>query len=220
VSFDWRATLGLPPRVSAMPLASSRWIAIDVETTGLDVHRDRLLAIGAIGIHGNAIDVKDSFEAVLRQDVASNAANILVHRISGADQRAGLEPAAALAEFLRFASGEQVAGCVGFHAAFDAAMIERAMRKFTPGARLRMNFLDLAELAPALLPNAVKPKAALDDWLEHFGLRIARRHDAVSDSLGTAQLFLCLLAAARAGGIRDSGQLFKLARAQRWLARA
>ena len=66
-----------------------RWVVLDVETSGLDPRRDRLLAIAAvcISVESDAsgldhqkltIDVSDSFEAVLKQDMASDKDNILL----------------------------------------------------------------------------------------------------------------------------------------------
>ena len=38
------------PRRDAAASAVERWLVLDVETTGLDVHRDQLLAIAAVGV--------------------------------------------------------------------------------------------------------------------------------------------------------------------------
>ena len=56
------------------PVNETRWVVLDVETSGLDIHRDRLLAIAAIAIRVDwasktlRVDLGDSFEVVLRQD--------------------------------------------------------------------------------------------------------------------------------------------------------
>jgi DNA polymerase III subunit epsilon len=75
---------------------SLRWIVLDVESTGLDPHHDTLLAIAAVALHRRAPDAPveialgDSFEALLRHDAAQpDRANILVHGIGVAAQRAG-----------------------------------------------------------------------------------------------------------------------------------
>jgi DNA polymerase-3 subunit epsilon len=78
---------------------------LDVETSGLNAKRDRLLAIAAIGMQIDwsrqalKIDLGDSFEAVLQQDHASSHANILLHGIGVQEQRAGLAPTQALQAF-------------------------------------------------------------------------------------------------------------------------
>ena len=80
------------------PVDENRWIVLDVETSGLDPYRDRLLAIAALAIqvdpisHKITIDLSDSFEAVLRQEEVSDKDNILLHGIGAHAQRSGQDP--------------------------------------------------------------------------------------------------------------------------------
>lgn len=199
----------------------ARWLVLDVESSGLDPTRDRLLAIAAVAVRPAPerllVDPGDSFEIVLRQaDSGAGApdkANILVHGIGVGAQRGGVEPAEALAAFCAFAGA---APLVGFHAAFDRALIERAL-KAVRAPRLPNPWLDLADLAPVLRPDT---KAhALDDWLAVYGLTVGTRHQAASDALATAELLQCLWPALRAqgaGGRFDA--VAKLAAARRWVA--
>ncbi len=197
--------------------APSRWLVLDVESSGLDPTRDRLLAIAAVAVQADGarlvVRPGDSFEVVLRQpDVMPDKANILVHGIGVAAQRAGVEPALALQAFLDFAAG---APLVAFHAAFDRALIERAIRGVL-GRRLPNAWLDLADLAPVLRPG-VKAKA-LDDWLAVYGLTVAVRHQAAADTLATAELFQRLWPLARAQGADARfASVARIAAARRWM---
>ena len=193
------------------PIATQPWLVVDVETTGLDMRRDQLLAIGAVVMEPDAIQFQHTFEIVLKQDVPSRIDNILVHRIGGGEQLAGSAPAAALAAFLDFAGDMP---CIAFHADFDEAMLRRAYRQYLD-IDFAPRFIDLAFLAPALVNDAPKNLRSLDDWIDYFSITIFARHCAVADALGTAQLFLALRA--RAGSVRTAEQLFALARDQRWL---
>ena len=74
-------------------LRAARWVVVDCETSGLDAARDRLLAVGAVAVRGGHVVLGESYSAVLRQDLESDAANILVHGIGGDAQRNG-RPAA------------------------------------------------------------------------------------------------------------------------------
>jgi DNA polymerase III subunit epsilon len=182
----WRAAPepDLPP-----PPPAARFVVADVEATGLDVQRDRLIAIGAVTVEGSRVDLGRSFYAVLRQQEASSRENILVHGIGGTAQRAGNDPAAALLAFLEFAGK---APLVGFHAAFDDAMIRNAMREFL-GEPWERRWIDLAQLAPQLMPEEARARPHLDAWLERFGIEVFSRHDAAADALATAELLLALL---------------------------
>ncbi|HEX6020147.1 MAG TPA: 3'-5' exonuclease [Burkholderiaceae bacterium] len=197
----------------------TRWVVLDVEASGLDAANDSLLAIAAIAVHvaaGHAcIVLADSFEAVLRQPHAPpDRANILLHGIGVGRQRAGAEPAAALGAFVRFAARSPL---VAFHAAFDRTLIERHLR--LAGLPTPDNpWLDLAPLAAVLHPEV--RAHALDDWMAHFGIRCAQRHQAAADTLATAELLLHLWPRLRAQLPRPGiAAARKLAAQQRWLAR-
>jgi DNA polymerase-3 subunit epsilon len=202
----------------AAEVDDARWVVLDVESSGLDPVRDRLLAIAAVALHRDGgrlrIALADSFEVVLAQGAAAavpDKANILLHGIGVGAQRSGAEPAAALRAFEDYAGR---APRLGWHAAFDRALIDRAARtalgRALPGA-----WLDLAELAPLLCPQ-VQAKS-LDDWLEHFGIRCAVRHQAAADALATAELLLRLWPALRAEGATSYADCARLAARRRWL---
>jgi DNA polymerase III subunit epsilon len=182
----WQS-LAAADRRQAWPEA--RVVVVDVETTGLDMGKDRLIAIGAVAVVAGRIDLAQSFEVVLRQEQVSSHENILIHGIGGMAQREGLPPADALLDFLAFLGKSPL---VAFHAAFDQTMIDRAMRT-SLGLRWRHPWLDLAYVMPALLPGLSGRRQALDDWTSHFQIDNFARHSASADALATAQLLLCAM---------------------------
>lgn len=195
----------------------TRWVVADVEASGLDPQRDRLLAIAAVAVHFDAghaaIALGDSFEVVLRQDApTADKDNILLHGIGVGSQGAGLAPALALAAFDDFAGASPL---VGFHAAFDRALVERACRAVL-GRVPDRPWLDLAPLARVLRPGC--PARTLDEWLDACGIRCARRHEAAADALATAELLLMLWPSLRreTGGRHAAAR--RLAGQARWLA--
>lgn len=196
-----------------------RWVVLDVETSGLDAKRDRLLAIAAVALRldrgAPRIAIGDSFEVVLRQDAAPvDKANVLLHGIGVAAQRGGVPPRAALEAFERWVGA---APLLAFHSAFDETMIRGAMDAVL-GRRLRNPWLDLAALAPALLPGG--PERSLDDWMAHCGIRCALRHQAAADTHATAELLLRLWPAVQAQRDgTDFAALRRIADAARWLPR-
>jgi DNA polymerase-3 subunit epsilon len=150
----------------------------------------------------------DAFGAVLQQAEASPVANILVHGIGAEAQLAGRAQGEALAEFVRYAGASPA---VAFHAAFDRALLRRAIPAWQP------RWLDLAQLAPALFPSHAKSCTSLDDWLAAFAIAHPARHDAMADAYATAQLLLVLLAASEHQGLATAGELFAAERNRRWL---
>lgn len=196
------------------PLAQVRWVVLDCETSGLDPARDRLLSVGAVRVALGRIDLSAPFCAVLRQQAPSDEANILVHRIGADAQLAGRDPETVLRALDAYLEG---AYPVAFHAAFDAAVLRRAMAKVR-GLHAPRRWLDLARLAPALFPSLGRGLHALDDWLQAFGIEAADRHDALADAYATAQLHLVLLAEAERQGLRTQEDLASVAGDARWLA--
>jgi DNA polymerase III subunit epsilon len=192
----------------------ARWVVLDTETTGLDPQRDRLLAVGAVGVDAQGIRLGDSFEAVLQTPGVGAAANVAVHGIGHDAQRAGVPAAAALAAFAAYV-GE--APCVGFHVEFDRAVLARAFAEVALEA-LPARWLDLEPLAGMLAPYTGGVEAqSLDDWLGVFGIDVAERHNAAGDALATAELLLRLRVLAAAQGVHGVDALARMARQRRWL---
>jgi DNA polymerase III subunit epsilon len=197
-------------------LASDRIVVVDVETSGLSLTNDHLLAIGAIGIHAGRIVFADSFDVLLRQEVTSDKANILVHGIGGTAQRTGLPPEEALLAFLEYLDGSPL---FAFHVFFDETMLRKAYRKFL-GIEFRHTWADLAYLLPDFYPQYAGKNRALDDWLKQFSIVNDARHNASADALATAQLCLNILRCAPKKRIVDFKTLQETEKAQRWLSAA
>ena len=171
---------------------SQRWIVLDVETSGLNPHSDRLLAIAAVAVEVSAdfrrlsIMIGDSYEAVLRQDLPSDKDNILVHHIGAQAQSDGRPPREVLDEFRQW-----VGNCplLAFHAAFDENFINRAYSLFDLKP-LQNQWLDIEPLAKITGVNS--SLRSLDDWLGYFKIECATRHQAAADTFATAELLIRL----------------------------
>lgn len=196
-----------------------RWVMLDVETSGLNPQQDRLLAIAAIAMRVDwqrrrlTVDLGDSFEVVLRQDVASSKDNILLHGIGVQRQREGEAPAAALQAFADFVGRSPL---LAFHAAFDQTMISRFARAHR-GADLPNPWVDIEQLC-AVTHEQVRARS-LDEWMDYFGIRCAVRHQAAADTLAECEVLQRIWprVAAQCASWHD---VERLARQQRWIARA
>lgn len=197
----------------ALPHTRQRYVVVDTETTGVDLRRDRLIAIGAVGIDRGCIDFSDCFQTVLRQEKPSADTNILIHRIGGQMQLAGADPKEGMLAFLEYLGKSPL---VAFRAEFDEAMLGHGMRSIL-GLPFRHPWIDLAFLLPALFPDT--GCTAFDEWLTHFGLGGAERHDALADALATAQLLQIALVAADKVGMTQTTHLIAMQKAQRWLGK-
>ena len=201
----------------APAINQKRWVVLDVETSGLDPRRDHLLAIAAVCIHLNddeslKIDIFDSFEAVLKQDSASDKDNILLHGIGAQAQMTGEDPQEVLRNFERWAGD---APLLAFHAAFDESMIQRAYQ-YQLGHKLKNAWIDVEPLVSASYPE-VKARS-LDQWMGHLGIECAVRHQAAADTFATAELMLQIWPKLKPWA-STIDLIEKLARESRWLPR-
>ena len=159
---------------------------------------DTLISIGAVAVVNGKIALSDSFSVILQQRTISDKENILVHGISGTEQREGMSPADGLLAFLEYLGKDPL---VAFHVAFDETMIRRAMREYL-GLSFKHPWLDLAYVMPAMYPELMYSHRSLDDWSSLFKIPNENRHNAAADALATAQLLL--IAASRSRQDRDS----------------
>ena len=95
----WRA---LPEPGLAQLHGESRYVVVDVETSGLNLDKDRLIAIGAVALQSGKIALADSLEVVLQQERASDRGNILIHGIGAKAQTEGTPRVEALLDFLEY----------------------------------------------------------------------------------------------------------------------
>ena len=195
-----------------------RWVVLDVESSGLDPKRDRLLAIAAVALRVDTPTPQlvpgDSFEVLLRQpSVEVDRANILLHGIGVGAQAAGTEPREALEAFERWVGD---APLLGFHVAFDEALIQREMRAVL-GRKLANAWLDIAPIAEVLKPGA--GGKSLDDWMTLLDIRCAQRHQAAADTWATAEVLQKLWPLARSHARElDFAAFERIAAQRRWLA--
>jgi DNA polymerase-3 subunit epsilon len=206
----WKA---LPEPPLSAPVLGSRYVVVDVETTGLDLGKDRLISIGAVAVVEGKVALGDSFYVVLQQQAASDKGNILLHGIGTAAQLEGEPPVEALLAFLEYLGKSPL---VAFHVAFDETMIRRALREHL-GLNFKHPWLDLAYVMPGLNPPLARRCRALDDWIGRFGIRIEARHNALADALATAQLFQVAYVQAARQDMTDMAGLRGLEQAQRWV---
>jgi DNA polymerase-3 subunit epsilon len=178
--------LPAPVTPGDQPLTECRMIVLDLETTGLNQSKDEVIAIGAVAIRNNVIDLADQFDLVLRRPELDIRETVLIHGIGPEALTQGHETEDALLHLLEWMNGDPI---LAYHSAFDQGFLEKALRK-TLGYTRSHTWFDVADLMPALFPDAKPAGQGLDDWADHFGLEVSARHHAAADALVTAELTL------------------------------
>ena len=107
------------------PPPPDEWVAIDCQTTGLDIRRDEIIAIDAVRIRGRRLLTSERLELLVRPEQALSPELIRVHRLREQDVAAGLAPAEAARRVLEFIGARPL---VGYYLEFDVAMLDRLVR--------------------------------------------------------------------------------------------
>ena len=207
---NWRR---LPAADLSVMHEEQRYVVVDVETSGLNMKKDRLISIGAVALVAGRLDFNDAFQVVLRQEQVSTHANILIHGISGSAQSAGVDPVEGLLAFLQYVGKSPL---VAYHAFFDHSMIGKAIREYL-GMELAQPWIDLAWVLPDFFSFRGDANVALDDWLHHFGIESILRHNAVSDAYATAKLLQVAIAGGQQKGATSPVAFIRIEKARRWM---
>jgi len=192
---------------------NTRYVVVDVETSGLDMKKDRLISIGAVALTDGKMDFSDAFQVVVRQDRISTHENILIHGIGGSAQSEGMDPAEASLLFLRYVGKSPL---VAYHAFFDQSMIDKALVEYL-GVKLEQSWIDLAWVLPDFFQFRTDGRVPLDDWLQLFEIENILRHNAVSDAYATAKLMQVAVAAGNKKGADSPSSFLKIEKARRWM---
>lgn len=181
-----------------------RFVVFDTETTGLDIGRDRILSIGAVAINNLKIDVGDSLEMYVKQEIF-NPETVGIHGILKEGNVPKLNEEEAIKIFLGYIEN---AVLVAHHAAFDIAMINIALDR-----------MGLPKLKNKVLDTGIVFKKtdfckdreehfSLDRLCSLFNLKKHDRHTAAGDAFLTAMVFLKIVANLSKNRILDLGDLF------------
>jgi DNA polymerase-3 subunit epsilon len=204
---SWTARLWRRPRPQATgrALASLRaegFVALDLETTGLDPRRDVTVSLAAVpfveGVPGAG------YVTLVDPGRPIPPASTAIHGITDVMVRGAPGVGEVLAA-LDILVTHQV--LVGHRLGFDLAVLGRARRAVRRPA-LDGPAIDTMALAAALHPEW--PSFGLDEVTARLGIRIEGRHTARGDAVAAGQLLLALLPAIAERGCRTVADLLWL----------
>jgi signal-transduction protein with cAMP-binding, CBS, and nucleotidyltransferase domain/DNA polymerase III epsilon subunit-like protein len=178
------------------PLVALPVVSLDLETTGLDVTRDRVVQIGLVDLDGERLAENSAFETRIDPEIPMPAPAARITGLSDED----LAGAPRLAEILPDLAG-RLSGrvLIGHHIAFDLAILRNE------AARLGIVWrdppcLDLAHLLAGLEPRLAD--LGFESVLGYLGVAIRGRHDALGDATMAAEGYQRLCPMLVKAGIR------------------
>ncbi|SNR58473.1 3'-5' exonuclease [Lutibacter flavus] len=168
-------------------IEDTRFVIFDTETTGLDLEKDRILSIGAIGVFNNTIDVADNFEVYITQN-EFNTETVEIHGLLKEGKLIKSNENEAIQQFISFLGN---AVLVAHHAAFDIEMINASLKRINL-PKLKNKSIDTGILYKKL-EGKKENHFNLDVLCDEFNIPKHDRHTASGDAFITALLFLKIL---------------------------
>jgi DNA polymerase-3 subunit epsilon len=189
------------------------FVVIDLETSGLDISRDKVLSFGGIKIENRSVIVSSSMEKVFKQSsevLPGNVESATIHGLLGKDTAGGEDKRLGIKEVVEFIGDGII---VGHHISFDLLMLKKVTHKYLNKTLTNLS-LDTAHLAARLEQGAfadtyIQGQYGLDQLCERYNLEPFDRHTAAGDAFLTAQLLIKLLDLADRKGIQTLGQLLE-----------
>jgi len=181
------------------------YVALDLETTGLDAERDAIIEVGAVKFRGQ--EVLDTFSTFVRPGRPIPAQITELTGIRDEDVAGAPGVNDVLSQLARFVEQYPV---VGHSVGFDLAFVRRH------SWLLENEPLDTFELAGVLLPQA--ERYSLQALASMLGIELEQAHRALDDARATHHLFHTLLRQAAGLPPRLIEELVRHAERARWPA--
>jgi DNA polymerase III subunit epsilon len=182
----------------SLPAQALRYVAVDLETTGLNLRRDRVVSIGAVRIIEGRIQLSQVFNEIINPGREIPRSSIELHGIVPASVAQARSADEVFQDFLGFL-GQDI--LVAHHVGFDLYFLNRLMKQ-KHGFPLQNLALDTVELCRAIVFLPLQPPSrisgfqarhTLEDAAKHFGIEIWDRHTAMGDAMATAMIFQRIL---------------------------
>lgn len=169
------------------------WVALDLETTGLDPARDQILALAAVPGSGRVLRLRERLDLIVHSDSPRITAAIAHHRLRPVDVAIGVTLDAALDALLKLVGSRPL---VGYCIDFDCAMLDRVLRPRLgfglPNRRIDVQ-RDYARLQRRRQPEA-QPDLRFEAIANALHLPMPDRHSALGDAVTAGLMHIAMQA--------------------------
>lgn len=175
------------------PVGDLQLLAVDFETTGLDPNNNALLSMGFVPVNGQEIDLSGARHLVVRSD-ADVSQSAVLHGVTDDALAQGVELDEAVSALLHAMTGRIL---LAHHAPIETGFTSRACRQLfhRPFAAQVVDTMRLQEWIVSWGFRDPPPGSLrLAGAREHFGLPRYRAHEALTDALACAELYLAQVA--------------------------
>jgi DNA polymerase-3 subunit epsilon len=169
-------------------------VALDLETTGLDPRKDKILSYGLVEIQHMTIRLDTSRHQLIMIDEEIPEESAVIHHITDDQAATGISLNEALPELLSILAGKVM---LVHYAAIEQNFLNAACQKLY-GAPFVIPIIDTLVLAQRQFErrnHTVQPgDLRLFNLRPRYNLPNYKAHNALSDALATAELFLAMAA--------------------------
>lgn len=184
----------------ATPIEDTVFAVVDLETTGFNPQKDRIVQMAAVLMNGRG-EVVDTFDTVVKPESPEQYEHGAehVHGISREMVQNGMPLRDALSHIWSFTDGKVF---TAHNARFDISFLEAESERVGMKRQVT-NYLDTLVLAREVDSDRQR-KHSLQALCEHYGVTVERAHEAMSDAKATATILLKLIDEL---GVRSTDQL-------------
>lgn len=186
----WEQTQRIHPKTL---LREVEFEVIDLEATGLDVYKDRIISYASVPVQNFEILPNESFSCYISQSYF-DWQSIPIHGLLRRDIEDGLSEQAFLETIVPRLSGKVI---VGHHIGYDIAMINQALSRHFK-FELINPVIDTGDLYRKTFPSKFaydryrQQMPTLDEIAREFEIKTHHRHSAMGDATITAFVFMKL----------------------------
>jgi len=178
------------------PLGRLRYVALDFETTGLDLENDSIISIGLVPFDLKRIYCRQSRYWLVKPERPLTESSVLVHGITHGKLDSAGDLGTIIEQLLGSLSGRMV--IVHYHHIERQFLEEGARRCFDEA--IQFPLIDTMLIEQAVYKESARPwrrifkkkeppGLRLPDSRRRYGLPVYRQHHALTDAIATAELF-------------------------------
>ncbi len=169
-------------------------VALDFETSGLDPHQHHLVSVGLVAINSLAIELGSAWHQIVFSKHGMTEQSAVLHQITDDTLRHGMDIQQLMPLLLQQLTGKVL---LVHHAALELQFLNNICQRLYQQPFL-IPYIDTEILARRRHARRDQPTRAGDLRLfalrEQYHLPVSAAHNALNDALGTAELFLALIA--------------------------
>ena len=172
------------------------YVAVDLETTGLDPKRDKIIEIGAVKVLDGRIT--DQFQTLVNPRRAQGSLTIELTGITDGMLETAPAIEQVIGPFAEFCGGKELP-LLGHHIIFDFSFLKKAA--VNCGLEFEKNGIDTLKLCRRFMPE--EEKKNLETACAFYKIQRGQAHRALADAIDAHNLYQALLIQ---GGEKNTGE--------------